>query len=113
MYQKNTPVATLTPTPFLTIDLNALDNVYVYPSLYTGKDGQTGIYFYNVPKYVKLQIFNISGELIYQTEKDDSNKTLFWKVDGRRSSEKLSVGIYIYVLWDGKNKKTGKIAIVR
>ena len=112
-FYKNTPVATLTPTPFLTIDLNALDNVYVYPSLYTGKDGQTGIYFYNVPKYVKLQIFNISGELIYQTEKDDTNKTLFWKVDGKRGSEKLSAGIYIYVLWDGKNKKTGKIAIVR
>ncbi len=113
-FYKNTPVPSITPTPWTTIAVtDNLDKVYAYPALYTGKDGQDGIGFYNLPEYIKLQIFNINGELVFQKEETKTNGSIIWKVDGRRKDEKISPGIYIYILWDGKNKKTGKIAVVR
>ncbi len=109
-FYKNTPVPTNSPTPGAT---TVLDNIYVYPSLYTGKDGQNGIYFKNLPDKVNLQIFNLAGELVFQKEETKSGGVIFWNVEGKRNSQKIGPGIYIYVLWDGKNKKTGKIAIIR
>jgi hypothetical protein len=113
-FYKNTPVPSFTPTQGIPPETkNNLDNVYVYPTLYTGKDGQEGIGFYNIPEYVKLSVFNISGELVFQKEETGAGGMILWKVDGKRKSEKISPGVYIYVLWDGKNRKTGKVAITR
>ncbi|MEW6041371.1 MAG: MBL fold metallo-hydrolase [Elusimicrobiota bacterium] len=89
------------------------NNVYAYPNPFTAKSGVTYITFKNLTKYAKINIFNIAGELIYETEKNDYTIEHKWDTKNN-SGDAVASGTYIYTVTDdaGRNK-TGKFQIIR
>jgi len=71
---------------------------YVYPN--PAKSKASFNYIMKENGKIKLQIYNILGELLYEEEKEETageNKTLTW--DGiNKSGNKLGSGVYIYKL---------------
>jgi len=108
-----TVTVTNTPTPGVRAAYN-LDDVYVYPSVYDGADGQKGIMFLRLTRKSGIQIFNIKGELVHYARVDSAEGEYLWKLEGVRKNNKPAPGIYIYVITadDGAVKK-GKLAIVK
>jgi hypothetical protein len=105
--------AATTPTPAYMPDLN---KVYVYPSLVNLKSCATcsGITFYGLTAHTRIGIFNMAGEQVYSDEEDTPSGQLFVQLKQGQKWKNLSSGLYIYVVFDGKNNyKTGKFAIVR
>lgn len=94
--------------------MDNFDKVRFYPSPYNELKGDEGITFINLTDYFKIQIFNLSGELIYEKEDRAQDGKFFWKIKTNRKNNKPSAGIYFFVISDKKgNKKTGKIAIIK
>ncbi len=85
-----------------------LDKVKVYPN--PSKDG-TPIRFSDIPRYSLLKIYTISGNLVCTVESKD-NPFIVWKLKNRYG-EKVSSGVYLYVLEGGNEKQTGKICIIK
>jgi len=114
-YGASIPVPTATPAPQSTAtpvrQAEALDGVYIYPSLY---DGRTeGIWFINLPENAVIQVFTLGGEQVFRHEEAEGGRYL-WKIENKRRSKMIAPGIYIYsVAAGGKPVRTGKLAIVR
>jgi len=90
------------------------DNINVFPIPYQlSKDSDgNGISFTNLPTNSKLNIYNLLGEPVFK--EDELNTTFRWNVTNN-AGNKLSSGLYMYVINDEKNKKisSGKVIIVR
>jgi hypothetical protein len=101
-----------TPTPVVTAP--DLKHVQAWPSLCNMKDGCKGIKFTNLTKHTILKIFNLNGGMIYKTEQDTPDGTLFWNLDVNKREKKTAPGFYIYnIIDENKGSVTGKAAIVR
>lgn len=99
--------------PFAT-DLTTLQ---VYPNPWIPEDGNpdtgtllTGITFDNLTTDSTVRIFTISGQLVRQSHGGD----ISWVWDGKNESgQDVFSGVYLYIVTDGNEKKTGKITIIR
>ena len=82
------------------------------PNSGTKYDGD-GITFLGLPDGSNIKIFNVAGELVYETTIKNANKNFVWNVQNN-SGNKIASGIYIYyiVSSDGTKYK-GKLAIER
>jgi len=94
--------------------LNDFNETYVYPNpVHKGEI----VTFAKVPagKSIKLRIFNIAGELVYEGEKKSDNDNKISKAWDLRNkdNEYVASGIYIYLLeYQGLTKK-GKIGVIK
>ncbi|MDD5687706.1 MAG: Ig-like domain-containing protein [Elusimicrobia bacterium] len=88
-----------------------LSNAYAYPVPFrVGTD--TAITFTNISSYATIKIFTISGELVKQIEHTDGNPLERWDVrtdDGNV----LASGVYIYHIKNEREKKFGKIVVIK
>ncbi|MDI6735722.1 MAG: gliding motility-associated C-terminal domain-containing protein, partial [bacterium] len=86
-----------------------LDKVYCYPN--PTKEGW--IKFAKLTQTVKVRIFNIAGELIYEREHPTNGEWEWQCIDN--NGKKVASGIYIYILKDpvSGSMKKGKLGIVR
>ncbi|MEW6608435.1 MAG: T9SS type A sorting domain-containing protein, partial [bacterium] len=67
----------------------------------------------NLPGQIKVRIFNIVGEEVYEYEGVSSSGKWLWKLQNK-DNEKVAGGIYIYVISSSEgDKKVGKIGVVR
>jgi len=95
-----------------------LVNAHVYPNPYKpnsndGRFNATSITFSQLTSHVKIRVYDIAGELVYNTEQDTPNGTLQWDVTNNRGS-KLASGVYIYLVTDNNNNKAkGKFAVIK
>ncbi|MEW6608328.1 MAG: gliding motility-associated C-terminal domain-containing protein, partial [bacterium] len=84
---------------------------YCYPNPIKGE----GKISFVVPqdRRIRLKIFNIAGELVYEKEEDSGGDGIVeW--DCRNSAgEKVTSGIYIYFIRDDISSKTGKLGVMR
>ena len=91
-----------------------LKNVYCYPSLFKQEEGHKGITFLNLTSRTNLRVFNLKGELVYKAEEETPQGSMFWDLQNRRKNNRLSPGLYIYVISnENKEVKKGRLAIVR
>ena len=94
---------------------NDLSNAHCYPNPYKPNSGlgHTKITFSYVTSHIELRIFNIAGELVYNTDADTPSGELSWDVVNN-SGQKLASGVYIYIITDNQgHKKMGKFAVIR
>ena len=92
---------------------NNLNTAHIYPNPFKPSTGHTKIYFANLTNHTKIQIFNISGDLIYEDEKDTSAGELNWDVKNAKG-EPIASGVYMYIITNNAGQiKKGKIAIIR
>ncbi|MBI4778752.1 T9SS type A sorting domain-containing protein [Candidatus Desantisbacteria bacterium] len=89
---------------------NNLDNVLVYPNPVNGEE----VTFGNLPNSqpIKLRIFNIAGELVYEDEQTSNPTTIKWGLKNK-DKEYVTSGIYIYLLEYQGGSKKGKIGVIR
>ncbi len=94
--------------------MDNFSKVKFYPSPYNELSGDEGITFINLPDYIKFQVFNLNGELIYEKQTNLQDGRFFWKIKTNRKNSSPSAGIYVFVITDKNgNKKMGKIGIVK
>jgi hypothetical protein len=74
------------------------------------------ITFQNLTAKVKMKFFNIAGELVYETLKDDpTNGKWSWNMRNK-DGDKVASGIYIYYLVNpdaSGDKARGKFGIIK
>lgn len=87
-----------------------LEKAYCYPNPTKGDE----ITFNGLTNNVKVKIYNIAGELIYEGEWINTGGSYKWNCVNK-DSNKLASGSYIYVLTDSVSQsiKRGKLAIIR
>jgi competence protein ComEC len=90
----------------------SVENVYVYPNpLKTGVAKQ--LTFKNLPKYAKINVFNVAGELVFETDKNDYTDEYKWDASNN-SGGSVASGTYLYAVTDDSSRtKTGKFLIIR
>ena len=90
-----------------------LNTAHVYPNPFKPSLGHTSITFANLTSHTKIKIFSVSGELVYEEDKDTPTGELSWNVLNA-SQERIASGVYIYMITNnaGQTKK-GKLAIIR
>src|SRR3989339_1312791 len=86
---------------------------HVYPNPYKPSIGHTKIFFTNLTSHSKIQIFNTSGELVYQDERDTPLGELTWDTNNN-DLKPVASGVYIFMIINDINQmKRGKLAIIR
>ena len=110
----------LTGTLCLTGTVNApaapsadLSNIKVYPNPFMPGQGHISITFENLTSSIRLRIYKINGELVYEKEADNTDGSITWNVTNDEN-RKVASGLYIYFITGGAGEKvSGKIAILR
>jgi len=96
----------------------SVSDIRVFPNPF--KDGDTkygrenGIVFDNLPQEVRIEIYNIAGELVFEHAKNNTNNRYDWKTVNRNGN-KVASGVYVYVVTSEstKEKNKGKLSIIR
>ncbi|MCK4665344.1 T9SS type A sorting domain-containing protein [Candidatus Dependentiae bacterium] len=88
-----------------------LGDLIVYPNPWKKNTGVEEITFHNLTKNCRIQIYTISGELIFE---EDINKLSYtWDLKNK-NKKKISSGIYVYIVSNNLgHKRKGKIAIIK
>ncbi|HAV43532.1 TPA: hypothetical protein DCX15_05905 [bacterium] len=91
-----------------------LKDVKVYPNPYKPSElHHTYIIFKNLTDNVKIRVFNIAGELVYEKELDRGGEWKEWQ-GTNNEGEKLASGIYIYIITNDKGETAkGKLSIIK
>jgi len=96
----------------------ALDDAYCYPNPFKPNSGlgHTNITFCNLSPSPEptIKIFTITGRLVKKLTSDSNerDRIRIWNVKNDGGKE-VSSGLYIYLLDNGVEKKTGKLVIIR
>jgi len=90
-----------------------LGKAHCYPNPYKPSAGHSRVTFSRLTHYTKLQVYNVAGELVYNTEGDTPTGELAWDVRNN-SGDKLASGVYIYMMADGEgNRAKGRFAVIK
>jgi len=95
---------------FANVPRNNLDNVIVYPNPFVPSDGHEYIRFDNLTEKTKINIFTLSGKLVKSMESTESFCDWFADND---DGQKVSSGVYFYLIVGNGSNTKGKLAIVR
>ncbi len=87
-----------------------LSQVIVYPQPL--KPQHHKLTFANLPQNVQIKIFALNGRLVKSIEEDGSFGGIDWDLTDKYGRT-VSSGVYIYELRNAREKKLGKIVIVR
>ncbi|MFB0526019.1 MAG: Ig-like domain-containing protein [bacterium] len=89
-----------------------LSDAYAYPVPFIPSRGDTDITFTNISPLCTIKIYTLNGELVSTIEHTSGATSYSWDVtnDG---GDRLGSGIYLYLIKDAKNKKKGKLIIIR
>ncbi len=104
-----------------------LSDVLVYPVPYVPNDGNaengkpfsnadpnSGILFDNLTQSIRIEIFTVSGELVWKTSTDSSSGRIQWNTQNIHGREVASGGYFAVVTDKGSGSKVvRKIAIIR
>ncbi|MEK7813148.1 MAG: T9SS type A sorting domain-containing protein, partial [Candidatus Desantisbacteria bacterium] len=86
-----------------------LNDVFCYPNPCRVYKGNRQVIFTRLTAQATIRIFNVAGEeVVEKIEKNDNTDTKVWDVPN-----KLSSGVYIYLIEGGGDKKVGKLGIIK
>ncbi len=95
-----------------------LSDVHIFPNPYKPGDSNFAgeyIIFKGLTSEAKIKIYNIAGELIFETDKNDETDQYKWKAVNN-SGEKIASGVYICHITNPKifrQKTVKKVTIIR
>lgn len=73
------------------------------------------VYFSNLQVRANIEIYDLSGNLINEVDKNNSSTSVYWNL-ANKEGEKVASGIYVYVVTypdDNSRQEKGKIAVIR
>ena len=90
------------------------ESIVVYPNPFNANKGIGYVTFNGLTNIITtVRIYNLTGELIYETDEEVYNGKAFWGCKNN-SGKDVASGIYIYLITNNQNQKaTGKIGIVK
>ncbi len=88
-----------------------LTSIYPYPNPVNTEDVEI-VKFRNVPPEAELHIFNTSGKRVARVENQGSSRVRSWYLKND-DGEKVSAGIYVFLVQGEGLLKSGKFSIVR
>ncbi|MDD3627389.1 MAG: FG-GAP-like repeat-containing protein [bacterium] len=96
----------------ITGKLITLENLYSYPNPYKAGDSETrGITFANLTEDTTIQLYNISGDLVFEVKTSEQSYT--WDLINN-SGDSISSGTYFFLITNNKDQnKTGKIVVIK
>jgi hypothetical protein len=100
---------TFAPLGPLDTDLSA---AYAYPVPYRAELGHREITFAGLGQDTRVEIYTLGGEKVAELESGLNDGQLPWSVTNSLG-EDVASGVYVYLLQSGRNKKTGKLVIIR
>jgi len=90
----------------------ALSSAYAFPNPYKPSLGHTTITFTNLASQCTIKIYTIAGELVKTITEASGTGQSVWDVKNE-AGEPLASGLYIYLIKNNIDTKTGKLVIVR
>jgi hypothetical protein len=91
----------------------SLANAYAYPVPYKPSVHKNGIRFKNLSSIGTIKIYTVNGELVNTLQVPNVGGNLTWNPVANSAGDPLASGVYIYVIENPQEKKTGKIMVVR
>lgn len=89
-----------------------LSDAYAYPVPFIPSRGDTEITFTNISPLCTIKIYTLNGELVRTIEHTSGATSYSWDVTNDRG-DRLGSGVCLYLIKDAKNKKKGKLIIIR
>ncbi|MBA7484335.1 hypothetical protein ES707_19860 [subsurface metagenome] len=89
-----------------------LSDAYAYPVPFIPSRGDTDITFTEISPLCTIKIYTLNGELVRTIEHTSGKTTHSWDVTNDRG-DRLGSGVYLYLIKNNKNKKKGKLIIIR
>lgn len=89
-----------------------LSDAYAYPVPFIPSRGDTDITFTNISPLCTIKIYTLNGELVRTIEHTSGATSYSWDVTNDRG-DRLGSGVCLYLIKDAKNKKKGKLIIIR
>lgn len=89
-----------------------LSDAYAYPVPFIPSRGDSGITFTNISPLCTIKIYTLNGELVRTIEHTSGETAHSWDVTNDRG-DRLGSGVYLYLIKNNKNKKKGKLIIIR
>jgi hypothetical protein len=89
---------------------DGLNGIIIYPQPVRAYHNE--VIFAKLPKYVEINIFNLSGVKIWSLRENSQYGGIHWDLTDS-NGYKVKSGIYIYEIRSGDERKLGKIAIMR
>jgi len=89
-----------------------LSDAYAYPVPFIPSRGDSGITFTNISPLCTIKIYTLNGELVRTIEHTSGETSHSWDVTNDRG-DRLGSGVYLYLIKNNKNKKKGKLIIIR
>ncbi|HPG31930.1 MAG TPA: T9SS type A sorting domain-containing protein, partial [bacterium] len=100
--------AVIYPNPYVPYDNNDRNGIE-----YSGADDGGGIYFAGLALNTKIEIFDISGKLVFDCVFNDASKSYYqWNVRNNKGTP-LASGIYVVSLSFDGHRKIKKIGIIK
>ena len=90
-----------------------LQKLNVFPNPVRVFLGSSAVTFDNVTSDFTLRIYNVAGDLVFETQASGSGNSFVWDLKNN-SGRNVASGIYIYAITNSAGEKvTGKIGIIR
>lgn len=105
-----TPTASVTPTMFLPTNL---EHLVVYPNPFRAdRNVRNRINFYLLPPRAEVQIFTLTGHLVWKMEKNNSDNQMAWDLTNSEGRDVAS-GTYLYIVKADGQSRRGKFSVIR
>lgn len=91
---------------------NIYPDAYPVPFKPNSGLGHTGITFTNLAEEAIIKVYTISGRLVWELYKNDSQNKYLWDVKDKENRD-IASGAYIYYIKTGGEKEKGKLVIIR
>ena len=93
--------------------ISVVPNPYFVESDYNEPPGEHRLHFTRLPNVCALNIYTVSGELVYSEDYDGTYRgDIFWDMKNSQG-QLIAPGLYIYTVESGGAKHIGKFAVVR
>ncbi len=89
-----------------------LSDAYAFPVPFIPSRGDDDITFTNISPLCTIKIYTLNGELVSTIEHTSGKRSHRWDVTNDRG-DRLASGVYLYLIKNDKNKKKGKLIIIR
>ncbi|RMH74738.1 MAG: T9SS C-terminal target domain-containing protein, partial [Calditrichaeota bacterium] len=96
----------------ITVAVENLDNLVVYPNPYHADRATQPLRFGNVPRDTEIRIFTAAGVPVRRLEAETEFGGVVWDLRTDQGHP-VGSGVYIFIARHGEQEKRGKILVVR
>ena len=90
-----------------------LSNAHAFPVPYKASRDAAGITFTNLSSIATVKIFSLDGNLVKTMHDDTGAGFIRWNPVANDDGEPVGSDVYLFVIENDKQRKVGKIMVIR